>query len=91
MTNYRLSPAAEQDLIEIAVFGIEQFGIAQAERYRDKLQQRFQQLAEKPHHYPAVDYIRPGYRRSVCGVHAIFYRVQPDYVEIMRIIGHNDF
>ncbi|WP_407943638.1 type II toxin-antitoxin system RelE/ParE family toxin, partial [Maribrevibacterium harenarium] len=40
---------------------------------------------------PAVDYIRPGYRRSVCGVHAIFYRVQPDYVEIMRIIGHNDF
>ncbi|TPE50334.1 type II toxin-antitoxin system RelE/ParE family toxin [Maribrevibacterium harenarium] len=51
MTNYRLSPAAEQDLIEIAVFGIEQFGIAQAERYRDKLQQRFQQLAEKPHHY----------------------------------------
>jgi toxin ParE1/3/4 len=83
----RLSPAAEQDLINIALYGMEQFGIEQSEQYRDKLKQRFQELSEAPLMYPAVDDIREGYRRSVFGAHSIYYCILSDYVEIVRVIG----
>ena len=83
----RLAPAAEQDLINIALYGMERFGIDQSERYRDQLKRRFLELTEAPLMYPAVDDIREGYRRSVCGVHSIYYRLHTDYVEIMRVLG----
>ena len=86
----RLAPVAEQDLINIALYGMEQFGIEQSEQYRDKLKQRFQELSEAPLMYPAVDNIREGYRRSVCGVHSIYYRIHADYVEIMRVLGRQN-
>ena len=91
MARFELTPAAELDLLNIACFGMERFGVAQSELYRDKLYQRFQALAEAPLHYPAVDYIRQGYRRSVCGSHSIYYRVHSGYVEIMRVIGQENF
>ena len=87
---YRLSKAAEEDLIGIALFGDAHFGIAQSNRYRDKLGQRFSALAEQPLHYPAVDHLRDGYRRSVCGVHSIFYRIDGNVVEIIRILKSQD-
>jgi toxin ParE1/3/4 len=40
--------------------------------------------------YPAVDHIRVGYRRSVCGVHAIYYRLDSEGVEIVRILKNQD-
>ena len=91
MARFELTPAAELDLLHIACFGMERSGLAQSELYRDKLYQRFQALTEAPLHYPAVDYIRQGYRRSVCGSHSIYYRVHSGYVEIMRVIGQEDF
>jgi len=52
--------------------------------------ERFELLAEQPYLYQAVDDIREGYRRSVCGVDSIYYRVDGDTVEIMSIIGQQD-
>ena len=75
MRKYRLVEAAKEDLISIAQYGDEHFGVAQSNRYRDQLKQRFSVLAETPLLYPAVDHIRDGYRRSVCGVHSIYYRI----------------
>lgn len=40
--------------------------------------------------YQSVDDIRKGYRRSVCGVDSIYYRVVDGTVEIMRILGQQD-
>jgi len=40
--------------------------------------------------YQAVDEIREGYRRSVCGVDSIYYRVDGNTVEIMAIFGQQD-
>ena len=39
---------------------------------------------------PTVDEIREGYRRSVCGVDSIYYRVEGGIVEIMAILGQQD-
>ncbi len=90
MGKYRLSKAADDDLMGIALFGDEHFGIDQSNRYRDQLKQRFSMLAEQPLLYSAVDHIRQGYRRSVCGVHSIFYRIDGENVEIMRILNKQD-
>ena len=87
---YRLSKAAEEDLTGIALFGDEHFGIAQSNRYRDQLERQFSALAEQPLRFPAVDHLREGYRRSVCGVHSIFYRIDGEIVEIIRILKNQD-
>lgn len=90
MTKYRLSILAKQDLIEIAIYGDQNFGIEQSNQYRDRLQNRFQLLAEQPLLFPAVDHIHTGYRRSVCGKHSIYYRITDDVIEIMRILGQQN-
>ena len=41
MARFKLTSAAELDLLNIAYFGMERFGVAQSELYRDKLYQRF--------------------------------------------------
>ena len=37
-----------------------------------------------------IKHIREGYRKSVCGVDIIYYRVNDDAVEIMSILGRQD-
>lgn len=90
MPSYRLSEAAKEDLIRIAQYGDENFGIIQSDHYRDQLKRRFLVIAERPLFFPAVDHIRTGYRRSVCGAHSIYYRIEGNGIEIIRIIGRQD-
>lgn len=90
MANYRISETAKADLRRIYRRGVRQHGEAQADRYYDAFFERFKLLAEQPCPYQAVDDIREGYRRSVCGVDSIYYRVDGDTVEIMSIIGQQD-
>lgn len=91
MSRYKLSNEARSDLVLIARHGDERFGVSQSDRYRDRLARHFELLAAQPLLFPAVDHIRAGYRRSVCGVHSVYYRVIDDGVEIMRLIGRQDF
>lgn len=90
MPNYRLSEKAKEDLISITQYGDENFGVDQSDLYRDQLKRRFLIIAERPLFFPAVDHIRVGYRRSVCGAHSIYYRIEGNAVEIIRIIGRQD-
>ncbi len=90
MPDYRLAQSAKEDLIAIAHYGDHRYGVEQSNRYRDQIKQPFSVLASQPLLYPAVDHIRSGYRRSVCGVHSIYYRVEGGTVEIMRILKHQD-
>jgi len=78
-------------LQRIHAYGIERWGEAAADGYYNALFDRFGEIAERPDSYPAVDHIRKGYRRSVCGVESIYYRVTGDgTVEIMAILGNQD-
>lgn len=90
MVNYKLTKEAEADIIRIHQWGVSKHGETQADEYYWKLHQRFEQLAEQPYMYSAVDDIRSGYRRSVCGVDSIYYRVVVGGVEIIRVLGHQD-
>jgi len=90
MAIYRISEDAKADLRRIYRRGIREYGEALADQYYDAFFDRFEELAEQPYLYQTVDEIREGYRRSVCGVDSIYYRVEGGIVEIMAILGQQD-
>ncbi len=90
MGKYELVPEAERDLIEIALYGFENFGLVQSKQYYEGLVFRFQEIANYPQQHQSVDHIRPRYRRCVYRSHSIYYRIQGQRVLIMRILGRQD-
>ena len=90
MVRYRLSKEAKEDLIRIHHYGIEKFGVTQADKYFDSFFEFFDIIAQRPFSFESVDYIKPGYRRCVCGSDSIFYRLNNGVVEIMAIVGRQD-
>lgn len=87
---YKISVDAKLDLARIYWRGVGVFGESQAQRYYEILIQRFDDIAENPYQYQSVDHIREGYRRSVCGVDSIYYRIKDNVTEIMRVLGRQD-
>ncbi len=87
---YVLTEAAKLDLIRIHQFGIYRFGEKQADKYFYAFFKQFEIIVQNPLLYPSVDYIRKGYRRCVCGVDSIYFRVNGEIVEIISIIGRQD-
>jgi len=90
MDEYRLSVAAKEDLIRIHHFGVEKFGIMQADKYFDSFFDYFEIIAQRPFSFESVDYIKEGYRRCPCGSDTIYYRINDNMVEIMAIVGMQD-
>ncbi|ESQ91304.1 hypothetical protein ABAC460_06985 [Asticcacaulis sp. AC460] len=90
MAAYKLNHAARDDIKRIYLRGVTDFGEVRSDSYYAALFDRFDTIAEKPYMYPAVDHIRDGYRRSVCGVDSIYYRILDGDVEIMRVLGRQD-
>lgn len=91
MANYRLSNVAKEDLIRIHQYGVEKFGLAQADKYFDSLFEYFEIISHRPFSFESFDYLRKGYRRCVCGFESIYYKMANDgIVEIMAIIGKQD-
>lgn len=90
MANYKLSNAAKEDLIRIHHYGVERFGMQQADTYFDSFFDHFEMIARQPLSFESVDFIKKGYRRCVCGSDAIYYKVNNNIVEIMAIIGKQD-
>ena len=91
MAKYKLSNTAKNDLIRIYQYGLESFGEKQAEKYFDSFFDHFDTIANRPYSFEAVDYIKRGYRRCPCGVDTIYFRIKNEVVEIMAIIGRQDF
>jgi toxin ParE1/3/4 len=90
MAEYRISNTAREDLIRIHHYGVNKFGITQADKYFDSFFKYFEIIAQRPFSFESVDFIKKGYRRCVCGSDSIFFRVNENVVEIMTIIGRQD-
>lgn len=90
MAKYKLSQEAKNDLIRIHHYGVEKFGMKQADKYFESFFNYFDIIAEQPFSFESVDHIKKGYRRCVCGVDSIYYKVNENTVEIMTIIGRQD-
>ena len=90
MPKYLLSKNAKEDLIRIHQYGTKRFGESQADKYFNEFFICFELIAKKPGSFESVYYIRTGYRKCVCGVDTIFFRVIEDQVQIMAIVGRQD-
>ncbi|MFT5970948.1 MAG: toxin ParE1/3/4 [Flavobacteriales bacterium] len=91
MANYKLSNEAKNDLIRIHHFGVERFGMIQADKYFESFFEYFEIISQRPFSFEAVDFIRTGYRRCICGSDSIYYRINDGRVEIMAIISRQYF
>lgn len=90
MAKYRLSNTAKEDLIRIHHYGVDNFGVTQADKYFESFFNYFELIAQRPFSFESVDHIKKGYRRCVCGVDSIYYKINNEIVEIMAIIGRQD-
>lgn len=90
MAEYKLSNEAKEDLIRIHQYGVEKFGMAQADKYYYSFFKYFDIIAQQPFSFESVDYIRNGYRGCACGSDSIYYRTNNDIIEIMAIVGWQD-
>ena len=90
MVNYKVSEDAKIDLICIHQYGVRNFGEDRADKYYMDFFERFEQIAENPYLYKAVDHIREGYRCSPCGVDSIYYCILDETIEIMNVLGRQD-
>jgi toxin ParE1/3/4 len=87
---YTLTIQAEEDLIQIYLYGLKVFGPIQAEKYFYSLEKTFDRIADNPEMFPKANHIRKGYRYFVHLSHTIFFTIE-DQVRIIRIIGKQNF
>jgi len=90
VASYDLSRQARLDLQDIYLFGVQRFGVAQADRYLMQIYDLLDEIAASPLRFPRDD-IREGYRRAVFRSHAIYFRISSEeIVEIIAILGQQD-
>lgn len=90
MANYRLSNLAKEDLIRIHHYGVKKFGVTQADKYFESFFDYFDIITQRPFSFEAVDFIKKGYRRCICGSDSIYFKINNNSIEIMAIIGKQD-
>lgn len=91
MYKYHLSYEAEDDIVRIFEYGLRKFGLQQANRYYDMLFDCFTKIASNPFMFPVVIKYKDVERFCVCGVDTIYFNIDGNEIEIITIIGRQDF
>lgn len=79
---------ADEDLIDIYVYGSQNFGQSIAESYYASMNEAFLFLAENPLACPErIEFDKP-VRIHAYGKHLIIYTIEDDYILIVRILHH---
>ena len=91
MYKFIISFEAEEDIIRIFEYEFNKFGINQAEVYYEKLYKCFDKIASNPFMFPEVVKYNIVVRYYVCGVHTIYYKITAAQVEIITIIGRQNY
>lgn len=91
MFKYKLSIETEEDIVRIFEYGLGRYGLAQANKYYDMLFECFEKIASNPYMFPEVVKYQNVQRYCVCGVDTIFYQIKNDEVEIITIVGRQNY
>jgi toxin ParE1/3/4 len=83
---YRLSPQAEAEIVDIIRYGIETFGALQARRYVDDLTHCFELLAENPRMGKSTPDFGEAVRRHTHSRHTILYEVTDPGILILAVV-----
>ncbi|TXE20570.1 type II toxin-antitoxin system RelE/ParE family toxin [Psychroflexus gondwanensis] len=90
MADYKVSTLAKEDLIKIHRYGVQKFGMTQADKYFNFFFEHFNTIAKNPFSFESFDYIKTEYRPCICGSDSISSKLNTNNVEIMVIIGKQD-
>jgi toxin ParE1/3/4 len=85
-TPLTLSPAAQQDLIDILRYTGETWGQEQLLSYRDKLDDAFVLLEQNPRLGHRSPELPETHRLYFVGVHVVVYRIRAKAIEVLRIL-----
>ena len=80
------SPLAAEDLKEIWHYSYDKWGTDTATAYLLQLDAGIQGLSHNPQIGRAQDHIRKGYRAIQINRHVVFYRVQAQRINIVRVL-----
>lgn len=83
---YVISNEAQNDLESIWVYTFNNWSIEQADRYYYLILDEIEILSEKPYLGINCSYIRKDYYRSKVKSHFIFYKINRNQIEIIRIL-----
>jgi toxin ParE1/3/4 len=86
MPDYRLTPAAKSDLLEIWNYTLDTWGERHAAKYLLDIESKLVQLAKNPElgrQRPEINY---GYYSFPVGKHIIFYLQSGSYIDIIGIL-----
>ena len=86
MPDYRLTPAAKSDLLEIWNYTIEKWGEKQAEKYLLDIEKKLEQLAANPELGKQRPEINLSYYSFPVKKHIIFYLQSGNHVDIIGIL-----
>lgn len=84
--NFQVRQAADNDLLDIFIYGCEQFGVDTAEAYIYRLEAGFQQLTEHPKLGRSIEQITAGVRALPVVSHVIYYQVTGTDIDIIRVL-----
>lgn len=85
MSAYRLSPPAEEDLVDIWLF-ISKDSVEAADKLAGEFEKVFEILAQYPEAGRERSEIAPRLRSFPVKRYILFYRPMPDGVEIVRVV-----
>jgi len=91
MYDYFLTREAKEDLWRIYEFGVYKFGEKQADNYLMLMHDCFDKIASNPFMFPRVSRYKKVDYFCVCGVDTVYYNVKGKAIEIVTIIGRQDF
>ena len=83
--SYRLSRKAEEDILQIYLAGVGEFGVSQAERYHEGLGRAFIFLSNFPRAAPERLELNPPSRVHPYKSHIILYRLDGPDIFIQRV------
>lgn len=86
MIDVLLRPQAEADIENIADYTIERWGREQARTYLAALRADIAILSEFAERYPVHEQTGLGLRRMRSGHHLVFYLVEENAIEIVRVL-----
>jgi len=82
---YRLSPLAEADLEDIWLYTLQNWSMAQADIYHNRLVTVFEGLAAGTKQGFRAD-VLPDFQKYPCGSHAVYFLDYADRLDIIRVL-----
>jgi len=83
---YKITPEADSDIVGIYMYGFQNFGETQAEKYFSELEDCFQFLGENPLVCRERNEFNPSVRIHHHGRHLVVYLIQDEQILIVRVL-----